>query len=142
MAPRSPSAACPCGSGRTFKRCCLRLHQGQPATTAEALMRSRYAAYVVGAVDYIIATTDPEGPLARADREIWATEIRLFSAHTRFEKLEIREATTLDQDHAEVLFFAKLSRDGEDVSFSERSSFVRRAGRWLYESGQVTPHAT
>lgn len=98
-------------------------------------MRSRYCAYVVGAVDYVIATTDPEGPLFREDRDAWAEEIRLFSAHTRFEKLEVREVTQLDDDHAQVLFHAKLSRGGEDVSFTERSSFVRRARRWLYVTG-------
>lgn len=100
-------------------------------------MRSRYCAYVVGAVDYVITTTDPEGPLARDDHDTWAEEIRQFSARTRFEKLEVREVAQIDDDHGEVLFFAKLSRAGEDVSFSERSSFVRRAGRWLYVTGEV-----
>ena len=137
MAARSPDAACPCGSGRTFKRCCRRLHQGRAADNVEALMRSRYSAYAVGDVDYIIATTDPEGPLSRADGRVWAEEIRLFSAHTRFEKLEVREVSQIDDDHGEVSFFAKLSRGGEDVSFSERSSFVRRDGRWLYVTGSV-----
>jgi SEC-C motif-containing protein len=113
------------------------LHRGQPAPGVEALMRSRYSAYVVGAVDYVIATTDPEGPLARADRDTWAEEIRQFSARTRFEKLEVREVCELDDDHGEVLFFAKLARDGADVSFTERSSFVRRNGSWLYVSGEI-----
>lgn len=105
-------------------------------------MRSRYSAYVVGAVDYIIATTDPEGPLARDDRETWAEEVRAFSARTRFMKLEVREVSQIDEDHGEVEFFAKLARDGEDVSFTERSSFVRREGRWLYASGQALATAS
>ncbi|PRQ08064.1 YchJ family protein [Enhygromyxa salina] len=100
-------------------------------------MRSRYSAYVVGAVDYVVATTDPEGPLARDDRDVWAEEIRAFSVRTRFEKLEVREVAQIDEEHAEVLFFARLSRDGEDVSFGERSRFVRRNGRWLYVCGEV-----
>jgi SEC-C motif domain protein len=100
-------------------------------------MRARYSAYVVAAIDYVIATTDPEGPRARDDHDTWAEEIRQFSARTRFEKLEVREVAQIDEDHAEVLFFAKLSRDRDDVSFTERSSFVRRAGRWLYVTGEV-----
>ena len=41
---------CPCGSGTTYDACCGRLHRGaEQAATPEELMRSRYAAYVVGA---------------------------------------------------------------------------------------------
>jgi SEC-C motif-containing protein len=132
MATRSPDAACPCGSARKFKRCCLRLHRGATAATPEALMRSRYAAYVVGDVEYIIATTDPEGPQFQADRAAWSRSIAAFSAATRFEQLEVRAATPIVDERGEVEFFARLSRAGEDVSFTERSEFVRREGRWLY----------
>lgn len=99
-------------------------------------MRSRYSAYAVGAVDYLIATTDPAGPQWRDDRSAWADEIEQFCRHTRFEKLIVRSATA-DEDHGEVVFFAKLSRAGEDVSFEERSAFTRVDGRWLYHSGIV-----
>src|SRR5690606_20015957 len=37
---------CPCGSGERDVRCCLPILRGEPAPTAEALMRSRYTAYV------------------------------------------------------------------------------------------------
>ncbi|PRQ03637.1 hypothetical protein ENSA5_13920 [Enhygromyxa salina] len=133
---RSPNAPCPCGSGRKFKRCCRRLHQGTPAADPEALMRSRYSAYAVGAVEYLLDTTDPEGPQHRDDRAAWAEEIRRFSTLTRFQKLEVREVGPIVDDRAEVLFFAKLSREGQDVSFAERSVFVRRDGRWFYVSGE------
>lgn len=95
-------------------------------------MRSRYAAYVAGDVDYIIATTDPEGPQFQADRPAWARSIAAFSEATRFEQLEIRAASPVDDERGEVEFFVRLSRGGDDVSFVERSSFVRRDGRWLY----------
>ncbi len=113
-------------------------------------MRSRYSAYALGAVDYILDTTDPEGPQFRQDREAWAEEVRRFSQTTRFEKLEILSAHGAndeandgpnDTEHGEVEFFAKLSRGGQDVSFTERSLFVRRAGRWLYVSGVTKPLA-
>jgi SEC-C motif-containing protein len=130
--PRSPDAPCPCGSGRKFKRCCQRFHQGTPAPTPEALMRSRYAAYAVGDIDYVIATTDPEGPQWQADRAAWAEDIRRFSTLTRFEKLEIRDVSPIADARGEVEFHAQLRRDGDDVSFAERSAFVRRESRWLY----------
>src|SRR4051794_31649634 len=52
---------CPCGSGRAYDACCGPSHSGalRPAT-AEALMRSRYAAYVQGLIDYVGDTTAPE----------------------------------------------------------------------------------
>jgi SEC-C motif-containing protein len=95
-------------------------------------MRSRYAAYVVGDVDYILATTDPEGPQFEPDRAAWARSIAEFSRATRFEQLEVRSASPIVDERGEVEFFARLSRGGEDVSFVERSLFVRREGRWLY----------
>src|SRR5688572_18415822 len=59
---------CPCGSGDPYAGCCGLYHDGVPAPTAEALMRSRYAAFVKGAVDYLIETHDPEtrGAVTRA----------------------------------------------------------------------------
>ncbi|MGA4815597.1 YchJ family metal-binding protein [Pseudomonas aeruginosa] len=45
--------SCPCGSGDPLDDCCGRYHQGHPAPTAEALMRSRYSAYALGLVDYL-----------------------------------------------------------------------------------------
>ncbi len=95
-------------------------------------MRSRYAAYADGDVDYIIATTDHQGPQFQADRAAWAQSIAVFCRATRFEHLEIRAVGSVVDDRGEVEFFARLSRAGEDVSFVERSVFVRRDGRWLY----------
>ncbi len=57
---------CPCGSGAVFGACCEPIHDGAPAPTAEALMRSRYSAFVVGDEDHIFRTwhprTRPPGP--------------------------------------------------------------------------------
>ena len=47
---------CPCGSGQDLDRCCAPYIDGNPAPTAEALLRSRYTAYVLGNVDYIAHT--------------------------------------------------------------------------------------
>ena len=124
-------ARCRCQSGRIYKRCCLPAHEGRPATTPEALMRSRYCAYALGLVDYIIATTDPAGPQWRSDRVSWQAEIETFCRITRFEGLEILAA-----EGDEVTFRAHLTRGGQDTGFSERSRFVEREGRWLYHSGQ------
>ena len=47
---------CPCGSGSTYAACCGPLVGGAPAPTAEALMRSRYSAYVKHDIAYLERT--------------------------------------------------------------------------------------
>ncbi len=134
MASVSGNAPCPCGSGTKLKRCCRLLHLGGPATSPEALMRSRYCAYALGEIDYLLATTHPEGPQFRRDTHEWRVDLARFCSTTRFEGLEIQASREHD-DRGEVSFLARLSREGRDVSFVEHSVFVREAGRWLYFSG-------
>ena len=64
---------CPCGSGKTYAECCEPLITGKSkALTAEALMRARYTAYVVHAIDFIINTCETGEQIAEIDRK--ATE--------------------------------------------------------------------
>ena len=48
--------------------------------------------------------------------------------------LEIQGSGT-EGDAGWVHFRAILTQDGRDASFEERSTFVRRDGRWLYVTG-------
>lgn len=54
------TALCPCQSGQPYQACCQPYHQQQqfPAN-AMLLMRSRYAAYALKNIDYIVQTTVP-----------------------------------------------------------------------------------
>ena len=52
------SHTCPCGSGIALDDCCGKWHQGQPAPSAERLMRSRYSAYTLGLIDYLVARSE------------------------------------------------------------------------------------
>jgi SEC-C motif-containing protein len=128
------NAPCPCGSGKKLKRCCGPLHDGVPAPTAEALMRSRYSAYALGNVRYLVSSTDPSGPVWRDDAA-WPEEIARFCREVRFEGLEVLSHEPGD-DVAHVTFRARLSAGGKDVSFGERSRFTRAGGRWRYHSGE------
>jgi hypothetical protein len=56
---RMDGLACPCGLGDDYASCCGRLHAGAPAPTAESLMRSRYSAFAVGDVGYLLRTWHP-----------------------------------------------------------------------------------
>ncbi len=98
-------------------------------------MRSRYSAYALGNVRYIIATTHPASPLQQTDQAAWRQELRQFCQQTTFLSLRI----VADDEHvaragewATVTFRAGLIQGGQDASYTEQSLFERVAGRWLY----------
>jgi SEC-C motif-containing protein len=123
---------CPCGSGKTYALCCGPCHRGELVKSAEALMRSRYSAYALGLVDYILKTTHPEHPDAKRPEEIRRKEIEEFCTTTIFKGLKI-----LDSQEDKVKFTAFLHMDGKDFSFTEKSTFGKVDGKWLYLKGEL-----
>ena len=131
----SPKSPCPCGSGLVYGVCCGPLHLARSqAETAEQLMRSRYTAFALGNVDYLIAThLDPETPLERRRREL-----RNSCRKTRWLGLEIEavEAGGIQDVEGTVTFKASFSEGGVRHWFKEVSFFERRSkdlkGEWLY----------
>jgi SEC-C motif domain protein len=124
--------ACPCGSGDALDACCgLRL-DGVPAATALALMRSRYTAYVRGAVDYLIETHDPS-TRGSTDRAAIADGSR----QTEWLGLEIVDTVRGGEadDDGVVEFIARGRTRGAPFAHRERSRFQRREGRWYYVDG-------
>jgi len=126
---------CPCGrrdaAGRVlpYAQCCGRYVEdmdGTPAPDAEALMRSRYSAFVLERADYLLAT--------------WHTSKRpsqlTFDPGVKWLGLEVREHQPTDATHAEVEFVARQrDQTGRAVRLHERSRFVREDGRWYYLDG-------
>lgn len=123
------SQACPCGSGNSLAQCCGRYHAGTPAPSAQNLMRSRYSAYVLGLVDYLIATTLPaqQAGLDRAAISAW-------SLASTWLGLEVENAGLIGgrPEHAVVTFTARWHDDAGEHSHRERSAFVQHAGRWYF----------
>jgi SEC-C motif-containing protein len=126
------SMACPCGSGDDLDRCCGRLLDGEPAPTALALMRSRYTAYVRGAIDYLIETHDEStrGPLDRSAIAAWSRETEWLG----LEILATQRGGATD-DEGIVEFIARGRTRGAPFAQRERSRFRRRDGRWYYVDG-------
>jgi SEC-C motif-containing protein len=60
-------AVCPCGSGDAFARCCGPLLAGEPAPSAERLMRSRYTAFARGDAAHLARTWHPRTRPERVD---------------------------------------------------------------------------
>lgn len=119
-------AACPCGSQAGYAACCGRWHAGEhhlQAPTAEALMRSRYSAYVLGLGAYLLDTWHPRTRPAGLEPD---------PPGQRWLGLEVRRHDTPDADHAMVEFVARVKLAGRAVRLHERSRFERIAGRWYY----------
>jgi len=120
-------AACPCGGGQTYADCCGQWHaglsEGQHAPTPEALMRSRYSAYGLGLIDYLLATWHP----STAPGELELPPVKWL-------ELDIRHAEATG-DAGVVEFIARLRDNGRSARLHEISRFVREDGRWLYIDG-------
>jgi SEC-C motif domain protein len=128
-------SACPCGrldaSGlpRPHAHCCgpyLDGWENTPAPDAEALMRSRYSAYVLERSDYLLATWHASKRPSRVS----------FDAGGKWLGLEVRDHRVLDAGHAEVEFIARRrDKSGRAIRLHERSRFVHEQGRWYYVDG-------
>jgi SEC-C motif-containing protein len=128
-ASTAAGATCPCGSGTPYAGCCGRWHGGPQhlqAPTAEALMRSRYSAYVRELGDYLQDTWHPSTRPAAPPE---------FEPGLRWLGLEVKRHTKLGDERAEVLFVARSKLGGRAHRLQECSRFVREAGRWYYVDG-------
>jgi SEC-C motif domain protein len=123
---------CPCHSEKTYVTCCEIYHKGKNPPSALMLMRSRYSAYALGIVDYIIATTHPSHPDNALPLQKRKKEIATFCRHTRFQGLEISDFQEKG-NHATVKFKAILFQNGSEKSFIEESLFERVGDKWLYK---------
>lgn len=125
---------CPCTSGKFYSQCCQRFHDGKIPKTAALLVRSRFSAYALAKSDYIMQTTHPASPQFESNREKWAQNILAFSQHTQFKSLEVL-GTQENDFFATVTFVAHLVQQNKDISFTEKSYFEKKQGKWLYRSG-------
>ena len=119
---------CPCGSVVAYHSCCGPLHDGQAATTAEALMRSRYSAYATGHLDHVFRTwhprTRPAGLTLRDVQWLGLEIVRTVNGG-------------VEDDTGLVEFRARFRGPEGAALLHEESRFERRAGRWVYVDGEV-----
>lgn len=121
-----PDAPCPCGSEKPYRACCRPLHQGAAAATPRALMRSRYAAFVLGLADYLRQTWHRSTRPARLD----------LANAPQWSGLEVLGST--EQDETGQVHFRAIHRMGDGWGYlEEKSDFVREAGRWYYLAGDT-----
>lgn len=125
---------CPCGTGRDLDACCGPIIAGTiPAPTCEALMRSRYSAFVTGRLEHVENTHVPE---IRDDFN--RAEAEQVAASSVWRKLEVLRSSETG-DTGTVEFVIRFRRDGQDMLHHEKASFRREEGRWLYIDGEINP---
>lgn len=120
---------CPCGSGTPYAACCGPLHDGAPAETAEALMRSRYSAFALGRDDHLYRTWHPRTRPA----DVSATPGVTWTG------LQVVRCVGggADDETGTVEFRARFRDAGGEQVLHETSRFAHRAGRWVYVDGQI-----
>ncbi len=121
---------CPCGTGQRYAACCARWHEGAEhlqAPTAQALMRSRYSAFVKENATYLLDTWHASTRPASMD----------FEPGLKWLGLEVKSQTALTHENeAEVEFVARArQKDGRAFRQHERSRFLKEKDQWFYVAG-------
>lgn len=120
------SEACPCGSGRTYTTCCGPFLAGAATpSSAEALMRSRYTAFVGKDWDYLNRTqaNRDDGP-PTPDIEWLGLDVLAT------------DGGAAGDTEGTVEFVARYSHQGRPAALHEISRFGLRDGAWIYLDGE------
>lgn len=121
---------CPCGSGQNLVDCCAPVIAGESiAKTAEALMRSRYTAYVLGNAGYLAASWHPSTRPAQLD----------VSGQIEWLGLDVRacRAGLAADTKGTVEFIARYRQQDGQGQVRENSRFVKEQGVWFYLDGDL-----
>jgi SEC-C motif-containing protein len=121
---------CACGSTLKSTECCLPLIQGKAkAKTAEQLMRSRYSAFVLGEIDYILKTHHSKtvGEVDRAGIEEWSKKSKWLGL-----KIIDTNAGREGDEQGTVTFHVQYEMDGKVQDHREHSLFAKENGEWKF----------
>lgn len=125
---------CPCSSQKNYIDCCGRFLEGnEKPSTAEELMRSRYTAYTIQNIDYLINTTHSSvrKNQNRKDIETWAKE----SEWLKLEIVRTYLGNTQDKT-GKVIFKAYYKHKSLSQVHEEDSTFKKENGEWFYLNGK------
>ena len=126
--------SCPCNPDKELSECCGPFLAGDiKPLTAEALMRSRYTAYVNGEFNYLLNTWHESRREAAPD----------FGALAgiRWNGLEIihSEAGGPEDREGTVEFKVQYQEAGTSHIMHEKSRFIREEDQWFYLDGKIMP---
>ncbi len=131
-----PQEICPCGSKKQYQYCCGKYLSGKAtAETAEKLMRSRYAAFCKGDVDYLLATLHP-------DKRNESDRAELIKTINNTQWLSLTVINTnkgKKNDAIAYVEFEAVYQVTEPRQLHERSRFIKTDGKWFYLEGDILP---
>jgi len=119
---------CLCGSNEPYSDCCAPLHQGAPAGSAEALMRSRFSAFALKLPDYLKTSWHPDTRPGQLTLE----------QGTEWKRLDILSASN-DKKQGAVHFKAYYLEQKQWHLLEETSKFLYENDHWFYHSGDYQP---
>jgi SEC-C motif-containing protein len=130
---------CPCGSQQSYKTCCEPFHRNSKnPETAEALMRARYSAFVLGEIRFLSETLAPE---SRSDYDEKSTKEWSTSVQWKGLKVLRTEKGSPTDDKGIVEFVATYQKDGVGLDHHEVSSFRKTdKGIWYFVEGDGHTH--
>lgn len=118
---------CPCNPNKLYTNCCEKAHNNiHSVKTAEALMRSRYSAFVLANIDYLQKSHHfSTQPSTKEKKEIlnWTNSVDWI-------KLEVLNST---KDTVE--FKAYFMENGHLDVIHENSFFTKENEHWVYVKG-------
>ncbi|MEO8236332.1 MAG: YchJ family metal-binding protein [Flavobacterium sp.] len=119
---------CYCNTNKLFSECCEPYILGfQKAPTAEILMRSRYSAYCVQNIDYLLATTHI------STRKFYnKNETLIFASQNQWVKLEIINTSEIIVEFKAFYLDINL----KSKIHHEKSTFKKERGSWFYVDGE------
>lgn len=135
-------STCPCRildqqNPLSYESCCAPFITGKnKAPTAETLMRARYSAYVVKAIDYIDETQInlPKETFDKAEALKWAES-------SEWKGLEIKKTQKgTATDNTGIVEFVAHYKDiasGTELRHHETSLFHKEGSDWKFKEGQV-----
>jgi SEC-C motif domain protein len=127
---------CPCCSQKLYADCCEPYHEQQAfAPTAEALMRSRFSAFCVRNIDYLVATHHPTKRAFDERMNLKQTLKTTTWAHLII--LETKQGRPSDTNG--IVEFVAVHSAPQWGQLHERSKFVQVAGQWFYVDGTLLP---
>lgn len=118
---------CPCGGGQ-YEACCQTFHEFvRLPEHADKLMRSRFSAFFLKNVEYVIATTVPaqQALLDKSALQAWAEGMN-------WTHLEVMSHNKVGKRHAQVRFRAYFDNGRGREVHDELSAFVKIEERWYF----------
>ncbi len=125
---------CPCQSGQPYDNCCHPIISNQsPAPSAEQLMRSRYTAFCIADINYLMRSHHKSTRPLKDKNEIlqWTKSVQWIDL-----KIISKSKGTESDSDGYVEFKAFYIENGSIQVIHENSYFVKENGIWYYKNGK------